>query len=164
MALRTIVSLTLMVVAVGCAGLGRSPSSLVPGIDPNDVGLMVEVQSLDEEIAFLEMEIGTRPPQIESEKQHALIFARWSAAVDRSIRLMNVDLNNPELMVRTGDLFRLGHNLNVPDASAFADRTISRLAGRCLTPSRPRDCGPPCSARELLDGLGPGYALTPRTR
>ena len=33
-------------------------------------------------------------------------------------------MKNPELIVRTGNLFRLGHNIDVPDASAFADRTF----------------------------------------
>ncbi len=127
MANRIIASLTALLIALGCA----SPSVVEPGrgilgVDPSDRGLVREIRALDDEIAFLEESLGERPPRIESEKHRALLLARWSGAVDRSIRLTNVDLKNPALLVRTGDLFRLGHNLDVPDASAFADRTLKQ--------------------------------------
>ena len=127
MALKKIVCLAVLVSALGCAGMiGEPQPREVEGIDPNDVGLTLEVALLDDEIEYLEQFVGSTPPKIESEKQRAIIVARWSSAVERASRLMNVDLKNPELMARTGDLFRMGHNLNVPDASAFADRTLKQ--------------------------------------
>lgn len=115
-----------ILLAPGCRTPDGRLSGSVPGIDPHDVDLTRELLQLDAQIADLEKVIGRRPAHFRSNKERQAIRERWSAAIQKSVVLLNVDLANPELFARTGNLYRQGHNLGVPEASGAAYRALSR--------------------------------------
>lgn len=115
-----------LALAVGCqTPLGAPPAS-VPGIDPDDVELTLEVGRLDREIAELDELLGGYPVRFRSDRDRMIAHALWSEAVKRSVILLNVDLANPELFARAGNLYRHGFNLGVTEARGAAYRTLSR--------------------------------------
>ncbi len=108
--------------AAGC----RTPVEPLPGVDPGDAELTHELRELDAEIDTLEAWLGQYPARFDSERERTVIQVRWSAALERAILLMNIDLDNPVFFVRTGELFRQGHNLGVPTAAASAYNALNR--------------------------------------
>jgi hypothetical protein len=128
---------TLLALAPGCRTPGGEFTGSVPGIDPSDVGLTRALWQLDSEIRELEKTLGRYPARFASDKERLLAHSQWSAAVEVSIVLLNVDLENAELFARAGNLYRLGYNLGVPEAFSAAYRTL----GRCIELSKDHvDC------------------------
>ena len=115
-----------LLLAVGCRTPQARLSGSVPGVDPDDVELTRELLQLDEEIADLEKFLGRHPARFRSDDERLATHTRWAAAVGKSVVLLNVDLANPELFARAGDLYRHGHNLGIPEASGAAYRALSR--------------------------------------
>ena len=167
-----LVSATVVVFAAGCQTPAGGLSKSVPGIDPNDVDLTRELLQLDAEILDLDQLLGRYPARFRSDRERLVVHTRWTAAVEKSTVLLNVDLGNPELFARAGNLFRHGHNLGVPEASAAAYRALSlcielaadhidchyRLAQLLLT-SQPRFA--PTAERLLLRARS---LISPQTR
>ncbi len=116
----------------GCAGSGTSAGADVEGIDPRDVGLARELQSLDDEIAALDHWLSDHPGHFTSRSERIQVMIRWREAIERAEVLRNVDLEHPELHARVGDLYRQGHNLDVPHAAASAYGALTR----CLSLAR----------------------------
>ncbi|MDP6977423.1 MAG: hypothetical protein QF570_02340 [Myxococcota bacterium] len=116
----------------GCAGRGTPANALVSGVDPGDRELALELQAIDEEIEFLETWLAGYPGRFESRRERMQVATRWRAAVERAVVLLNVDLQHPELFARVGELYRQGHNLDVPDAAGSAYNTLNR----CLALAR----------------------------
>lgn len=112
--------------AVGCLTPPGKLSRSVLGIDPEDVELTRALLQIDEEIAYLERLLGRHPAHFRSDKERLVTHTRWKEAVEKSVVLLNVDLANPELFARAGNLYRHGHNLGVPEASRAAYRALSR--------------------------------------
>lgn len=115
-----------LLVAAGCRTPVDEFSGTIPGIDPNDVELTRELHQLDAEINDLEAWLGRYPARFESQKERSTVHARWALALKNSLVLMNVDLQNPELFARTGNLYRQGHNLDIPEAARAAYNALSR--------------------------------------
>lgn len=121
-----IVAAAMVAFGVGCRTPHERLPASIPGIEPSDVGLTRELHQLDAEIRVLDELIGRYPARFSSNQKRSDAHARWAAAVERSVVLLNVDLENPELFARAGNLYRYGHNLGVPEASASAYRILSR--------------------------------------
>lgn len=114
---------------VGCSTPGGKDAASVPGVDPSDRDLTLELLELDRQIAGLEVWLGEYPPEFASEKERRGVQTRWFATIERAIVLLNIDLDNPELFLRAGMLYRQGHFLDTPDAAGSAYNSLSR----CMT-------------------------------
>lgn len=135
MAFRQVAAVVLLLLVSALAGCGSSGGKSIPtvaGIDPNDRDLTRELIELDRQITGLEMWLGTYPPEFASEKERRKVHARWFAAIERATVLLNVDLDNPELFLRAGMLYRQGHFLDIPDAANSAYGSLDR----CMTLAR----------------------------
>ena len=112
--------------ASGCSTPKKRLSASVAGVDPNDVELSRELYQLDAEILSLDRVLGRYPARFISDNERLVVHSRWAAATEKSVVLLNIDLGNPELFARAGNLYRQGHNLGVPEASGAAYRALSR--------------------------------------
>lgn len=117
---KAIAALGIVLVLAGCASTGSEPEALVSGIDPQDRDLARELQALDSEIAALEPWLSHYPGAFQSTRERIEVAMRWRGLVERAVVLLNIDLSHPELWARVGELYRQGHNLDIPDAATAA--------------------------------------------
>jgi len=148
------VALIALSALVGCAGLGGKDTVVVAGVDPRDVELARELQSIDAEIETLEIWLADYPTSFESRQERLEVIMRWRSAVERSVVLLNVDLEHPELFLRVGELYRQGHNLDVPQSAGSAFESLAR----CLALA-PDHVGCHFSLARLFLAFPPQYAV-----
>ncbi len=98
----------------------------VAGIDPGDVELTRELLAIDAEIDALEYWLSDYPGEFDSQQERARVMARWRAVVERAVVLSNVDLQNPALFARVGNLYRQGHNLDIPEAASSSYAVLNQ--------------------------------------
>ena len=151
----TVVALFLMSEVLGCSTPAPKDPAFVPGIDPSDQQLTIELLQLDRQIADLERWLNSAPPSFKSEDEGRDVQRRWFAAVERASVLLNVDFDNPELFLRAGTLYRQGYFLGIPDTGASAYTSLNR----CLVLANAHvNCR--YELARLLLALSPRYATT----
>jgi len=116
----------LILTLAGCRTPVEEVSETIAGVDPSDLELIHELRQLDAEIEFLEESLASHPASFDSDEERTKVYDRWELALERSSILMNVDFDNPELFARTGNLYRQGHNLDVPKAASAAYNALNR--------------------------------------
>jgi tetratricopeptide (TPR) repeat protein len=150
-----VVALSLLGETFGCSSPVPKAPAFVPGIDPSDQQLTIELLELDRQIADLDRWLSSVPPSFESEEERRSVQKRWFAAVERASVLLNVDFDNPELFLRAGTLYRQGHFLKIPDTGASAYTSLNR----CLALANAHvNCR--YELARLLLALSPRYATT----
>jgi hypothetical protein len=83
-------------------------------------------ESVERDVATLQLTIGRYPPHFESEEQRDEIYARWSAALTEA---RSLDTSGDRLEVKLyllSELYRQGHNLDVRGAAPEALATVER--------------------------------------
>ncbi|MBW2726557.1 MAG: hypothetical protein JRE71_19425 [Deltaproteobacteria bacterium] len=128
MASRFVAALTVLLIFsfAGCrTPVGEAPAPIT-GVDPSDLELIHELRQLDAQIKSLDENLGDYPARFESEEEREEVHARWARALERASILMNIDFDNAELFARTGNLYRQGHNLDVPQAASAAYNSLNR--------------------------------------
>jgi hypothetical protein len=121
----------------GCKSPVDDSTRAIEGVDPNDLELIRVLRQLDAEIAFLDQYLGSHPAQFDSDEERIAIHARWAKALERASVLMNIDFDNAELFARTGNLYRQGHNLDIPQSASAAYNALNR----CISLARENiDC------------------------
>jgi len=110
----------------GCASRVSDKPPQVAGIDPSDVQLTDVLLDLDAEIEALEVWLSNYPGHFDSLEERSFVTVRWRNALERAEVLLNVDLQNPELFARVGNLYRQGHNLDVPEAAGSSYSALNQ--------------------------------------
>ncbi|MFT5443687.1 MAG: tetratricopeptide (TPR) repeat protein [Myxococcota bacterium] len=110
----------------GCQTSSPTNARRVPGVDPADTELTNELLELDTQIHTLERWLAQYPARVDSDEERRLVTGRWYSIAERSGVLLNVDLDNAELFARVGDIYRQGHNLDVPGAAGQASNAFNR--------------------------------------
>lgn len=82
-----------------------------PSEPPNE-----KLALLDTRLATLDPTIGTFPPAISSEDGLAKTKVEWEKAEKEFLALLELYPNSAEANLRLGDLYRMGHNIDIPGA------------------------------------------------
>jgi tetratricopeptide (TPR) repeat protein len=86
-----------------------------------------EMMFLNQEHRYFESVIGGWPARIESESQREQIIKRWQAAVKRTHRLAKSWPYDYHLLWLAGELYRMGHNADIPDVIHAAIEIFERI-------------------------------------
>jgi len=80
--------------------------------------------SIDAQLADLRPFLRGYPPNISGPSEKRQIEDRWHATEAELLALEQSDPDDPRVLIRLGELYRFGHNLDAPGA---ADRCVSTL-------------------------------------
>lgn len=89
-----------------------------------------DVRQLKQEIAWLNAYIGAYPPRYPQQGGKRLVQERWIGAVNDARAHLAVQGDTEEVLFLLAELYRQGHNMDVKNAGALAERTIEACVGK----------------------------------
>jgi hypothetical protein len=96
---------------------------------PSDQSLSFDEQlnKLNRELAYFNPLIGGWPPAVKSTKQVVEVSKRWDKARIMAEALVQEHPNSLEAKTALGDLLRMGHNMDVPEAALESSKLLGEV-------------------------------------
>jgi tetratricopeptide (TPR) repeat protein len=113
---RLVISVAALVLAdfFGCA---TSPPASIDGV----------LAVVDAQIEQLRPILRGYPPNITAAESRAEVERSWHATEAELLSLQRSHPDDPRVLLRLGELYRFGHNLDVPDAGSHCASNLTRL-------------------------------------
>jgi len=108
----------LPLILLSCAAQ-RTPTTL-RGTDEQ------KLADVDAELAALRPVLRGYPPRVSSKEQRQQVTAQWKETEAALNELAGADPQDPKIQWRLGELYRFGHNLDIPQAGAACIRHLER--------------------------------------
>ncbi len=115
--------------ALSVCGLALSCSVQSPGVSRPAGAYERHLQDVDGKLSALRPVLGGYPPQISSDAQLKEVKRQWTDTENELKTLRETYPNSAEIEWRLGEVYRFGHNLDIPGAAqlcvAHLERAIS---------------------------------------
>jgi predicted Zn-dependent protease len=84
-------------------------------------------EALKNELRYFLTVIGGYPPKVESQAEIQKIEKRWKNAQKLGEGLLKEEPDNIQVKLALGELFRMGHNIDIPNAVPASDKILKEV-------------------------------------